>query len=230
MSSKQDRPFVPPKALASLQGQYPSPDEMKAAAQNGNQLEREQLVRLWIAEGIPYAFQACPALFETVRTWLAAQLEIAPRAVTLIGSARLGYSMKPGNRWGRPFGSGSDLDLSIACPTLFDQLLGEFEQFASEFRAGSIHPRNTAEAAVWEQNLVVVPKGIARGAIDPRKIPTWNRYPRAQRIGTVMWRLNARLPVSPQAPPFKAVSIRVYQGWTTFAAIVAANLGRAAAA
>jgi hypothetical protein len=230
MSSTQDAPFLPPTSLLSLLGQFPSPEVFRAALSNASRQGRERIVRLWISEGIPHAFQKCPALYEEIRTWLAPQVGTEPKNITLIGSARLGYSLKPGAAWGRPFGPHSDIDLSIVCTRLFEQLTSEFDQFASEYRGGQIHPRNPLETANWDANLSVVPRGIVRGAIDPRKIPTWNRFPCSQKIGTATWRVNKRLTVSEDAPRVRKLSVRVYRDWVSFAEIVSTNLGRAAAA
>lgn len=187
-------------------------------------------MRLWLSEGIPRAFESCPALYEEIRSWLAPQLDTEPKNITLVGSARLGYSLKPGDAWGRAFGAHSDIDLSVVCPLLFGRLVTEFEHFALDYQEGRIHPRNPAELVYWKENLSVVPRGISRGAIDPRKIPTWNLFPWSQKTGTALWRVNKRVAATANAPKVRKISVRVYRNWSFFAEIVAANLGRAVAA
>lgn len=230
MSSQKVRPLPVPASLLPLRGHYPPPESLRTAASAGTLRDREHLVRLWLSEGIPHAFGECPALYAELRGWIADALELDAKDITLIGSARLGYSLKPGDLWGRPFGPQSDIDLSLVSPQLFAQLAEEFQRFVADYGANAIHPRNDTEEMLWKENLTRVPRGLKRGAIDPKKIPTWHRFPKAQQIGTLVWNLKRRLPASTGAPKARTLSIRVYQNWGTLATIVAENLGSAAAA
>ncbi len=56
--------------LAALNGVYPASEEVLHAAALGPR-ERSVVARLWVSEGIPFAFRECPALYEEARTWLA---------------------------------------------------------------------------------------------------------------------------------------------------------------
>ena len=57
--------------------------------------EQAVVARLWVSEGIPFAFRECPALYEVARAWLAEQLGLDSREISLRGSGRLGYSLSP---------------------------------------------------------------------------------------------------------------------------------------
>ncbi len=54
-----------------------------------------------------------------------------------------------------------------------------------------------------------LPENIARGFIDPYKVPTWNKYPRITTIQDTLYLVAERLKVKPEAPRVKQVSIRV---------------------
>jgi hypothetical protein len=103
---------------------------------------REIVARLWLTEGLPSAFFTSPAIYEDMRGWLASRLNVHPKEVTLIGSARLGYSLAPPPNFGRPFGPRSDLDLSIVSADLFKRVTLAFSSFAVDYRAGAVMPRS----------------------------------------------------------------------------------------
>ena len=57
-------PFSIPNPLRNLTGPYPKPCFVLDAAERGGEPARIALVRLWLSEGIPYAFRECPAIYE----------------------------------------------------------------------------------------------------------------------------------------------------------------------
>lgn len=125
--------------LARLKGTYPPSDDMRTAIGTGER-ERRTVARLWLSEGIPYAFRECPALYEEVRSWLAAQLEVHPKAVGMVGSGRIGYSMKP-REWGCRYDpSSSDLDLLVVSASLFDRLKQDFQRWRRDYDHGLVKP------------------------------------------------------------------------------------------
>ena len=66
------------------------------------QREKAILARLWISEGIPFAFRKCPGLYGEVRDSLAKGLELDAKQISVVGSGRLGYSLAP-KRWGTAY-------------------------------------------------------------------------------------------------------------------------------
>ena len=95
-------PFRIATPLAKLSDQYPDAKSVVDAASEGGEQARIALARLWLSEGIPFAFRKCPALYEAVRTWLSSRLAVEAKAINLTGSARLGSSLSP-KKLGKPF-------------------------------------------------------------------------------------------------------------------------------
>ena len=105
--------------LASLTGTYPAARAVLDAASEGGR-QRSVLARLWISEGIPFAFKDSPSQYEKFRTTLATRLNIDAKEISIVGSGRLGYSMKPGGEWGRKYNQvHSDLDWFAVSQCLF---------------------------------------------------------------------------------------------------------------
>jgi hypothetical protein len=69
----------------------------------------------------PYVFDPAPANWDTCRALLVAQLGIAQGDIRVVGSARFGFSTKPGNNL-RGFQDTSDIDLIVVNADLFDRL------------------------------------------------------------------------------------------------------------
>jgi hypothetical protein len=72
-------------------------------------------------EIIPYAFDLRPAAWDTFRAELAALLGVSRGDITVVGSGRLGYSMKPWNDL-VTFRDSSDIDIAVVNADLFDEL------------------------------------------------------------------------------------------------------------
>ena len=118
------KPFTIGPHLARLTGAYPrAPDVLQAASEGPR--EKAILARLWISEGIPFAFKNCPGLYEELRNSLARRLELDAKQISVAGSGRLGYSLAP-DRWGEPYEEvASDLDLFTVSEGLFRRLCEE---------------------------------------------------------------------------------------------------------
>jgi len=186
----------------------------------------EQLgfIRLWLTEGIPFAFRSYPAIYEAVRAWVALRLDIHPKEITVIGSARIGFSLAPAPAFGTPYGEHSDLDFAVVSKPYFDMLRTTFTVWQSDFQGDIVHPRNEYERSLWTSNVSVVPRGIADGYLDPGKIPTWNRYPVAQRFAQTMYSLREKFSLTAAWPAASKASIRVYGSWDSLIRRVASNL------
>ena len=102
------------------------------------------LVQLWMTEGIPYAFRHCPAVYASMRAWLARRLDIHPKEISMTGSGRLGESWVP-NQLGTPFGRGSDLDLFLVSPDFFARIKEDFLRWRNEYRRDEVKPSNAKE-------------------------------------------------------------------------------------
>lgn len=218
------KPFEIPSGLESIVETYPSVSSIVDAIKDGDKDTRDALARLWLSEGIPYCFKIQPAIYESFRLWLSRQLQVQAKEITLIGSARQGFSLSPGENLGRPFGDYSDLDLSIISPSLFEQMKKVFSLWLTDYRTRKVSPRNAKENKYWEDNAKRVPLNLRRGFIDPHKIPTWERYPEARAIGQTKYEAHEKLKVTPGAPIARRISVRVYRDWDSFIRQMAINL------
>ncbi len=207
-----------------LTGPYPNATDLLQLVGRIGPDDREAIVRLWVSEGIPFAFREVPALYEGMRDCLGQRLSAHPKTITLVGSGRLGTSLAPPPDTGKYFGAHSDLDWSAVSEMLFDQCSYEFKMWATEYRNRTVHPRNERELAHWDDNLHKVPDNISRGFIDPYKIPSWTRYPTAQRVAQTLWYITQTLKATPEAPKFTKASLRVYRDWSSFVRQISLNL------
>jgi hypothetical protein len=181
------------------------------------------VARLWLSEGIPFAFRANPALYEYMRTWLASRLGIDPKEITVVGSARLGQALDPG-RLGAPFSDASDLDLTTVSPSLFERLVTDFNAWAMDYETGTVHPANQRERYFWDENRRRGHQLIARGFMDSRLVPLRGRYALAQSIGQTMYVLREKLMATPGAPKVSKADIRAYKDWGAYARQMALSL------
>lgn len=218
------RPFEIPESIGELKEVYPGAEVIMAAARKSGMAEVHAIARLWLSEGIPFAFREKPGLYEVVRDWIANRLSIHPKQLTLIGSGRQGSSLAPPPKTGKMFDCESDLDWSAVSRELFDRCKEEFESWATDYRNDVVKPRHQAEKRYWAENSNSCPKMIARGFIDPYKIPTWDRYPLSQLIANSMWLVVRKCQSTDEAPRFKKSTIRVYRNWSAFIKQLAINL------
>jgi len=221
------RPFKVSQPISELREVYPEGVKLIDVAKRVDDAELNSIARLWLSEGIPYAFKEIPALYESIRSWIGAQLNVHPKEITLIGSARLGSSTVP-KKLGKIFDPSSDLDWSIISEVLFDKCCVEFSTWRKDFECGVVKPRNTNEKMYWDDNLDSCQNTIKRGFIDPYKIPTWHRYPLSRLIADTMWRVKARSEKTDGAPQFCKATLRVYRNWRCFVKQMVINLGHAA--
>jgi len=218
------KPFDLSPAQEGLREIYPPVNVILDAIRSGDKDARYALARLWLSEGIPYCFKAQPALYESLRLWLSRRLGVQAKEITLVGSGRQGFSLTPGSDVGRPFGPHSDLDLAFISPPLFQTLEATFKHWEADYVARTVVPRTEQEKKFWDANLQSVPLGLARGFIDPYKVPTWDRYPDIQKIQDAMYCASQKLKATPDAPSVRKVSARVYSDWDSFVRQMAINL------
>ena len=207
------RPFIISEDGKRLKNIYPCPEELRTMAKSVPDSEKFGIVQQWLSEGIPYCFRECPLLYEAIRRWLARAIEIHAKEITLIGSARIGYSLAPGDDYGRPFNDRSDLDFSAISSVLFEKCVAAFKLWLDDYQNGRILPRNPTEKSHWKNNATGVRNNITRGFIDPHKIPTLNRYRIAGDILDSLYRLHRKIMTTKHAPRVSKVTIRLYRDW-----------------
>ena len=210
-------PFRIPEPLRNLTEPYPDPRLVLDVADRGGESARIALAQLWLSEGIPHAFRECPAVYESIRSWLSVRLSLGVHAkeIGIVGSARLGASLAP-KKLGRSFSTSSDLDIFIVSKSLFEALRAEFCQWSLAFESGEVTPKNDREAEYWRDNNERGPKLIRRGFLDQKMIPNFEQYPVTQEIGQGMWLLVEKLKLTPSAPSAGKADIRCYMSWGSF--------------
>lgn len=201
--------------LDTLLHSYPDAKLISEAAKKGGLISRTAIARLWLSEGIPYAFKSKPALYEVLRTWLGERLEVDPKEIHLSGSARLGQSLAP-RKIGIQFGTHSDLDLFIVSQDLFERVKKDFEVWSFDFENSLVHPKNERERGFWDENIPHVKSTINRGFIDSNKIPYRGKYSNNLKIAQSMSDLKIKLDITPDAPKIKSASVRCYKNWGSF--------------
>jgi len=207
------QPFIISEDGKRLKDIYPCPEELRTAAKRVTDSEKFGIVQQWLSEGIPCCFRECPLLYEAIRGWLGRAIKIHTKEITLIGSARIGYSLAPSDDYGRPFNNRSDLDFSAISSVLFEKCVAAFELWLDDYQNEKISPRNPREEYFWKDNAGIVPINIRQGFIDPYKIPTRPEYQTACDILDSLSRLHMKLKITGYAPRVRKVTIRVYRDW-----------------
>lgn len=208
-------PFKLSPHLATLLESYPDAKLIVDAAKKGGKNSKAAIARLWLSEGIPFAFKNSPALYDVVRSWLGIRLTVDPKEIHLTGSGRIGQSLAP-RKIGAKFGQHSDLDLFVVSQDLFDRVTTEFNKWSYDFESGSVVPKNEREKAFWVDNNKRGFDLISRGFLDSHLVPNLNAYPTIQNIAQSMWLLKGKLDVTEGAPSVKSASIRCYKNWDSY--------------
>ena len=210
------KPFKIKYPLQKLVNHYPDSQLLLRVVLEGGEEAHGVIARLWLSEGIPYAFLTCPAIYDTIRCWVGECLEVHPKEISLVGSARLGKSMAP-KKFGEPYiDNKSDLDLFIISGNLFDRLKEDFLNWYCDFENKRIYPRESESRYLWKANYKGVPKNIKKGFIDANKIPPRTDYPTAQKVQETMEHLIKRLENTCNSPHPERASIRCYDSWDSF--------------
>ncbi len=96
---------------------YLSADELTALL--GGAGAFDDVVRDHIIGGLPWFFRNKEDLYGSFCAHFAHGLGVDPGDVCLVGSGRTGFAMSP-DAFPRPFHAGSDIDVAIVSPALFD--------------------------------------------------------------------------------------------------------------
>lgn len=208
-------PFKVSNDLREVVSAYPDAKLILEAAKNGGESARQAIARQWLSEGIPFAFKKCPAIYESIRSWVGSRLNIDPKELNVTGSARLGQSLAP-HKIGKPFGDGSDLDIFIISSELFEHLKSDFNQWSYDFESCVITASNERERGFWIENIHRGPKNIARGFIDSNIVPNHDKYRYVKNVAQTMYLLKEKLDATSEAPKFCHASVRCYKSWASY--------------
>lgn len=189
-------------------------------------VEVDRFVQLWISEGIPFVFQSAPFLYATIRDNIAHSLDICPKAISMTGSARLGYSLRPKDSWGKPYSQGSDFDFFIVSEKLFQQTMTDYKNWESDYKIGKVMPNNQTEYSYWNNNLNLLPRNISRGFIDPWKLPNYPQYPTSTKVNQVAYYVKKKIMSTDNLQQIKPrkVTFRIYKGWENFISQASLNI------
>ncbi|NCB97066.1 MAG: hypothetical protein EOM36_01735 [Bacteroidia bacterium] len=216
-------PFRIPNELTAFSDPYPAAQLLIDTAKKGGESARTAISRLWLSEGIPYAFRGCPAIYEAIRTWLSLRIDVEAKEITIAGSGRLGQSLSP-RKLGNPFNEMSDLDLVIVSTALFNKLRTEFLSWSFDYENSNVMARNPTEESYWADNNSRGQKLLQRGFLDQNMIPNFDNYPTTQCISSAMYLLVEKLKVTKNSPTPKKASIRCYKSWDSFVKQLCINL------
>ena len=193
---------------------YPAAKHIRRVLCEGKDADRVAIARQWLSEGIPFAFQGCPAIYESLRSWLSGKLDVEAKEISLTGSARLGSSLKNEN-FGRAFGPESDLDLFIVSKKLFQSMCDDFLRWSSDYQNENILPNNKREKKCWKENNYMGPDLIERGFLNSWMIPTRGGYD-SKKIHQTMFELHEKLKATENAPMISKASLRCYKSWKSY--------------
>ena len=225
-------PFATGPKLSELRGAYPrAQDVLEAAAESSR--GRSILARLWISEGIPFAFKDCPSIYEGFRASLAKRLDIDidSKQIGIAGSGRLGYSLAP-SKWGKSYQLGkSDLDWFAVSRELFERLRKDFEQWRTDYENGKVEPKTKKERDYWNWNRDEVSERICkRGFVDSYRVPNYEQYGMFLAINSCLEGLQYKLKEvenAPYLPGKHLLSLRCYRDWPALEKQVGISLSRA---
>ena len=208
----QINPFILSPETSNLKELYPDASFLKDIYTKTNSTERLGIIRLWITEGIPYAFKEHPLLYEEIREFIANGINVHTKDITIVGSARIGYSLSK-HEWGRPFNSNSDFDFTIVSNDLYKAIVGDFQRWVKDIELKRTLPKDVTEMSVWLSNINYLDKKIPTGFIQVKFIPYLKNYTTVKKCYDTIWLLKKKLDVTQTAPRVSDASIRVYSSW-----------------
>src|SRR5436305_1754854 len=124
MNSLRHTPFD----LTESERRFPAPpvtaSELREALIAGREQVIGHIIRAYVRDRVPAAFNERPMLWEAVRHWFASRLsqnqdvEVLPSEIGIVGSANLGFSAAF-HKYGKNYEPGADLDLFVVNESLF---------------------------------------------------------------------------------------------------------------
>lgn len=222
MSTSEPKPFsnTSQDFLHGMES-HPRAEHFKEVVIQSVENDRDSIARLWLSEGIPYAFKDSAGVYDELRGYIARRLCISFKDITVLGSGRIGFSMKP-NCFGRDFGVGSDLDLVVVNEGVFSECREAAETFVLDYKCGKITPSGPREKKNWDSTCQQLHGNIISGFVDTVKIP--NSYRTIYKINMAMDLAHNRLKRTENCPDFKSVSVRIYKSWESLIKRVSLNL------
>jgi len=157
----------------------------------------ENFINLWLTEGIPFAFKDIPFLYQIIRYKLSKDLGIHSKNISLIGSARLGFSSTHFKNFNI---ENSDLDFFMVSQDYFDKIVEEIKNWLLE-------EQNDRKKTIKNQK--------ERGFLNTWYIPNCHQY--TKKVNTSVTNINTWLHNQDCLPKInknpKWAGIRIYRDW-----------------
>jgi len=122
--------------------------------------------------------------YVTLKEVVAKRFDVHPTAVLMVGSAKLGFSIKPKRRF-LPFGDSSDIDVAIVSDALFERVWHEVHACQKDLG--------------WWDEAVEFRKYLFHGWIRPDKLPSGEAF----QFSRQWWDYFARLTQCGDYGPYK---------------------------
>lgn len=193
----------------AVSGQHPSAEIFDI--REISRADVELFVGIIATEGVPQALKDFPLVFEAARKAAAIHLNLSSKAISLTGSARLGYSTARA-KFGNAFSTDtSDFDLMAVDKKLFDLFTVEHRKFLADWKGGRIKPRTSDEESYWSSSRIYDPRNIAKGFLDGNHVPY--RYPLSGRIRQAGIAFSDVVRQETGRKIGKRSSFRIYRDW-----------------
>lgn len=207
-----------PTAWASSLSNPLSKDVFKLdAGQMPTDIEIEDFVTLWLAEGAAQCFSDMPVTYQMVRRLVGNKLGIPARDVGLSGSGKIGFSLSPHKNMSDFDKNGSDLDLFVISAALFQELSIEFNEGVNIVSQNTIGLKEK-ELYFFNINCREVPITLRKGFVDTNRIPyhpTLYSGRKAKKCYLTAKSIVDALRDDPHRWQLKKSSIRVYNDWSS---------------
>ena len=152
------------------------------------------VVRKHITTGDPVVIDR--ETYYELRREVALEFNIHPNSVVLVGSCRMGFSLKPERRY-EPIRAGSDVDVTIISAGLFDFYWDK----VFDVWENNILWRKSQEAGRFKENLL-------RGWIDPRALPNLPSFEMSREWAEFFDKLSRR-----RVCGTRRINARLYRTW-----------------
>ncbi|HZZ43136.1 MAG TPA: hypothetical protein VFE58_09370 [Tepidisphaeraceae bacterium] len=155
------------------------------------ELPIKDVIRKHISTGQPVAFTSHE--YYSLRSTIAAEFQLHPSAVVVVGSTRIGFSLAPEHRY-RRVKSGSDIDVAIVSQERFDDYWERVFLYSKSNLAWPDKKR-------FKNNLF-------NGWIDPRFLPNTPTFEEALKWATFFDRL-----MESRKYGRRTITARLYRSW-----------------
>src|SRR5258706_15741350 len=146
------KPFPLTDSAKRLSEVFPQSQTVRDVLGSLSRDEKLGFLRLWVSDGIPFAFRHVPLLYEAMRSYISRRLLVPPKVITMIGSARVGYSLSPLPDFGKAFGNHSNLDLSLVNEDVFQRLEADFHTWKTDWESEGRKPGKKRKSAICQEN------------------------------------------------------------------------------